>query len=194
MKNVIMFFQNMFWRYDAENLVYRRDYRIIPFTLVLSIVFSFISYFAGAYWGKEYVQYESEISITERGEEFSKKELIEMLKRLNVKHPHIVLAQSIVETGNWKSVVFKENHNLFGMKEANSRIKTALGTQLNHAYYNNWKESVYDYAFYQARYLSKLTTEAEYYAALDATYAEANNYSGILKTVVEKHNLKSYFK
>jgi hypothetical protein len=100
----------------------------------------------------------------------------------------------MVETGGWKSLVFKENHNLFGMKEANARIKTCLGTQLNHAYYDNWKESVYDYAFYQSRYMSSLHTDAEYYDALDATYAEADNYSTILKKIVKDKNLKELFK
>ena len=190
---ILRFFQNTFWRYDNEKLIYKKDYRIIPISLGMSLVLSFISYFAGAYYSKEYVRYETEISVAEKAHQsFSKEELIKMLKQLNVKHPHIVLAQSIVETGHWKSVVFKENHNLFGMREANARIKTSLGTQLNHAYYDSWRESVYDYAFYQARYLSKLN-ESEYYAALDATYAEAGGYSNALKKIVERHNLKSYF-
>jgi len=113
---------------------------------------------------------------------------------LDIKHPHIVLAQSIVETGHWTSLVFRENHNLFGMKLANRRIRTAKGTQLNHAYYNNWQESVYDYAFYQCRYLSKVDSEKEYYDALDASYASTGKkYSETLKEVVEKQKLKDLF-
>jgi len=124
---------------------------------------------------------------------FSQDELVIMLKDLNVKYPHIVLAQSILETGHYSSTVFKVNHNLFGMKEARQRVKTALGTQLGHAYYDNWKESVYDYAFYQCRYMGRLDTEAEYYQALDASYAEAGEYSSKLKQIVERENLKDLF-
>jgi flagellum-specific peptidoglycan hydrolase FlgJ len=116
-----------------------------------------------------------------------------MIKELDVKYPYIVLAQSILETGHWTSIVFKENHNLFGMKMANKRIKTAKGTQLNHAYYNNWQESVYDYAFYQCRYLSKINSEQEYYDALDATYAEAFKYSEKLKEIIKNEKLKEIF-
>lgn len=185
----------MFLRFDEENLVFKKDYRIIRITIVLCLVLSIAFYFIGrhnAYNG--IVELEGKVYIKDPGEEFSKDALVKMLKGLDVEFPHIVLAQSIVETGGWKSLVFKENHNLFGMKEANSRIKTCLGTQLNHAYYDNWKESVYDYAFYQSRYMSSVKTEAEYYAALGATYAEASHYSTTLKKMVNDKNLKELFK
>jgi hypothetical protein len=73
-------------------------------------------------------------------------------------------------------------------------LNTAKGTNLNHAYYDTWMESVYDYAFYQCRYMSSASTEQEYYVALDASYAEASQYSGTLKSIVEKRNLKKLFK
>jgi hypothetical protein len=79
------------------------------------------------------------------------------------------------------------------MKEARRRVKTAKGTQLNHAYYDNWKESVYDYAFYQCRYMGRIDTETEYYQALDASYAEAGQYSLNLKRIIERENLRSLF-
>jgi len=94
---------------------------------------------------------------------------------------------------DYEKEIFRENHNLFGMKEAVSRITTAEGTQYNHAYYVNWRESVYDYAFYQNRYLTNVRTEAEYYAMLNASYAEASNYVEVLKKTIEKENLKSLF-
>jgi hypothetical protein len=80
------------------------------------------------------------------------------------------------------------------MKQARIRVNTAKGTSLNHAYYDTWVESVYDYAFYSCRYLSNIKTENEYYAALDASYAEASQYSQTLKGIVEKRNLKKLFK
>ena len=103
------------------------------------------------------------------------------------------MAQSIVETGNWKSSIFKENHNLFGMKQASVRINTASGTQNNHAYYETWMESIYDYAFYQCRYLSNLQSEEAYYAYLQNSYAEDPNYVKILKSIVQREQLKALF-
>ena len=185
----------MFLRFDEENLVFKKDYRIIRITIALCLIMSITSYFIGRHNGyKGIVELEGKVYVKDSGEEFSKAAFVKMLKTLDIKFPHIVMAQSLVETGGWRSLVFKENHNLFGMKEANARIKTCLGTQLNHAYYDNWKESVYDYAFYQSRYLSSLRTEAEYYAALDETYAEAGHYSTALKKMVEQKHLKELFK
>jgi flagellum-specific peptidoglycan hydrolase FlgJ len=141
-------------------------------------------------------QYEKELLILDLQQEknkFTQEKFVEELKRLNVKFPYIVMAQSILETGHWKSKVFKENHNLFGMKQANIRINTAKGTNLNHAYYENWQESVYDYAFYQCRYMGAADTEEEYFLALGASYAEAGNYVQALKTVIAKEHLKDLF-
>ena len=80
------------------------------------------------------------------------------------------------------------------MREANRRIHTALGTQLNHAYYKNWQESVYDYAFYQSRYLSKINSEEEYFNALGASYAESPDYVNALKKLIKEEKLKELFK
>ena len=124
---------------------------------------------------------------------FSQEALVQMLKDLNVKFPHIVLAQSIIESGHFKSHIFRANHNLFGMKQARVRCTTADGTNLGHAYYDNWRESVYDYAFFQSAYLRNLKTEAQYLEYLDKNYAEANDYDVAVMRVVEKEDLKSLF-
>jgi uncharacterized FlgJ-related protein len=124
---------------------------------------------------------------------FSQDNLVKELKRLNVRFPHIVLAQSILETGHWESRIYQENNNLFGMKQARARATTAKGTQLGHAYYDDWKESVTDYALYQAAYLNKLRTEKKYLNYLDKNYAEAKNYDKNLITIIERENLKELF-
>ena len=133
------------------------------------------------------------VVINENNTKFSSDTLIYMLKELNVKFPHIVLAQSIVETGHWTSKIFLENNNLFGMKEAYVRVHTAKGTQYGHAYYENWEASVYDYAFYQCRYLGAIRTEDEYFNYLSNSYAEAPNYIKILKQVIVDEKLREKF-
>ena len=131
------------------------------------------------------------LDITE--DQFTQGQLVEELKRLNVRYPYIVLAQSILETGYWESRIYQENNNLFGMKQARARATTAKGTQLGHAYYDNWKESVTDYALYQAAYLNKLRTESKYLKYLDKNYAEAKNYDDALLTIIERENLTELF-
>jgi len=125
--------------------------------------------------------------------EFSQEALVDFLEETNIKFPHIVLAQSILETGNYKSEVFMINHNLFGMKQARVRPTTALGTSIGHAYYNNWKESVYDYALYQAAYLKNIKSEDQYFEYLGSNYAEAEHYVRALKRVIRKNKLEELF-
>ena len=132
-------------------------------------------------------EYEKNILlINMKQEPFSEEKMIALMKELNMKFPHIALAQSKIETNNFKSKIFKENHNLFGMKQARIRINTAKGTNRNHAYYDNWESSIYDYAFYQCRYLSALNSEAEYYSYLEGSYAEDPDYVSKVKDLANQ--------
>ena len=133
------------------------------------------------------------ILLIEEKDSFTEDKLIEMMADLNVKFPWIPLAQSMVETGHFNSDIFLENHNLFGMKQARRRVTTAEGTNRGHAYYSTWRESVYDYAFYQSRYLGKIKTEEQYYQYIDASYAEDTTYVNKLKQVIRKYKLKEKF-
>ena len=153
-------------------------------------------YLLGRYMSLESLSdFEKEVLIVnlKNKNDFSEESFIEMLQDLNVKYPYIVLAQARIESGHYSSRIFKENHNLFGMKQANRRINTAEGTQYGHAFYQTWRESVYDYAFYQSRYLSSATTEEEYYYIIGKSYAEDPKYISKLKNEVQKNNLKSKF-
>jgi len=67
------------------------------------------------------------------------------------------------------------------MKQAKLRPSTALGENLNHAYYSKWQESVQDYAFWQVYMAKDIRNEDEYYQLLDQIYAEGDNYSQKLK-------------
>jgi len=108
--------------------------------------------------------------------EFSEVKLKEYIIELNIKFPHIVFAQAKLESGYFKSTIFKENNNLFGMKIATRRPTTNKGENRGHAVFDNWKESVLDYAFYQARFLGDIKTEGEYIQYLKANYAEDPGY------------------
>lgn len=117
---------------------------------------------------------------------FSEKALFDYLVQLNIKHPHIVLAQSKLETGNFTSLVFKENNNLFGMKEAKVRVTTNMGTKNGHAVYDNWKNSVIDYALWQSSYLYHAKSEDVYYDYLSSNYAQDPNYIKKVKQISQK--------
>jgi uncharacterized FlgJ-related protein len=186
------------WLFNKDTL----DMQPLPKTKLFFIVFlvlttiSFSSYTYGRLTKIDNLtEYEKELLVIDlQRDEFSQEKLIELLIKLKVKFPHIVLAQARLETGKYKSKIFRENHNLFGMKEASRRINTAVGTQYNHAYYEHWRESVYDYAFYQCRYFGSVTNESQYISSLGQSYAEDPEYVQKLKNEINKNNLKKYFK
>jgi len=139
-----------------------------------------------------YTEYEK-ILILEQAMAFSEEKLINSIGKLNFKYPHIVYAQSLVETGNFTSKIFKENNNLFGMREAKVRLNLALGTQYNHAYYDSWESSLLDYALYASSYLKDLSTEEKYFDYLGKNYAEDPNYVSKLKKIIKEQDLKNKF-
>ena len=139
-----------------------------------------------------YTEYEK-ILILEQLNEFSEDKLIGKISKLNFRFPHIVYAQSLIETGNFTSKIFKENNNLFGMREAKVRLNLALGTQYSHAYYDSWESSLLDYALYASSYLKDLNTEEKYFDYLGKNYAEDPNYVSKLRKIIKERDLKNKF-
>lgn len=122
--------------------------------------------------------------------EFSVENLKSFMEQINMKFIHIVMAQAQVESGYFTSKIFMENHNMFGMKQARQRQTVAIGTGRNHAMYLNWQDCVIDYALYQARYLSKVKSEEDYYAYLKGSYAGDPDYINKVRKLAE--NFKNY--
>lgn len=56
------------------------------------------------------------------------------IRRQGIPHPHIVLAQARLETGNFTSQRCRRDHNLFGIKHGKRYAK-----------YRRWQDSVSDY-------------------------------------------------
>jgi hypothetical protein len=190
----------MLYSYNSNQLRFNRIkyyhyilYGILPVILIAILVFT-SGYRQGLVTNVEILSQKEKTILLESIDPFSEEKLVEMLIGLKVKFPYIPYAQSKLETGSWKFPIFLENHNLFGMKESYRRITTAKGTNRKHAYYDTWRESVYDYAFYQCRYLSTISTEEEYYQYLGASYAEDPAYVSKLKNLIEKEQIKSKFK
>lgn len=100
----------------------------------------------------------------------SKAAVKEELKKQNLKHPEIVLAQSRLETGEYTSEVCKKYNNLFGLRKGNAYRK-----------YNHWTESVTAYKeLIQSRY-----NGGDYYQFLRRIkYAEDPAYIDKVKNLV----------
>lgn len=101
------------------------------------------------------------------------KDLYFILESLNVKHPDIVYAQAILETGNFTSNVCKKYNNLFGLY--NSKVG-------DYYRFDNWIDSV---VFYITYIQSKYQPQNNYYTFLDDLgYAQDPKYIDKLKEIV----------
>ena len=80
---------------------------------------------------------------------FTEKNLAQELKKQGVMYPDVALAQSMLETGYFKSNIFLDNNNLFGMKHPRQRPTLSKGPNRGHASFENWQDSVKDYKMWQ---------------------------------------------
>lgn len=102
-----------------------------------------------------------------------KEGLEEALSYYGLKHRDIVYAQAILETGNFKSKVCKENNNLFGLY--NSKKK-------RYCKFKHWTESVIAYKEWIQK---KYQPPNNYYTFLEnINYAEEKEYIRLLKEIV----------
>lgn len=115
-----------------------------------------------------------------------KDSIANFLIELKVKYPHIVLSQSILESGNYTSKIFLENNNPFGMKLSWNRSTTALGIKNGYAYYSNLRDAIIDYAFMQSSYYRSAKTEEDYYLLLQKSYAEDKEYINKVRKIANK--------
>lgn len=174
---------------------------IISLILALFVVLFRVAYKTGFDVGKKAEIMEKDVVILYQKAEnsyFSRRNFYEYLKTINIKFPELVFAQAMKESG-FKSPLWKNNNNPFGMKEASKRPNMQNGTQDGYAYYNTWKDAIIDYALYQSYVgLSKLKTENEYLDYLKAmNYYDTNhpnneNYLKDLKYIA--NNIEYYLK
>jgi hypothetical protein len=103
--------------------------------------------------------------------------VLEACKYYKIQYPDIVTAQSILETGYYKSKGCLERHNLFGLYNSYKK---------DYYTFNHWTESVKAYYdFVQYRY-----KEGDYYDWLEKIgYAEDPLYLTKVKQVKAKNNL-----
>ena len=102
----------------------------------------------------------------------TKTEVLAELERQGVKHPKIVLAQSLLETGHYKCKgCSMDNNNLFGFFYKGEYLK-----------FNDWQLSVAYYDWWQ----NELYKGGDYYTFLERVgYATDPEYINKLKSIVK---------
>lgn len=185
----------MFYRYNSDQLAFERV-RTSSFVKAGLIIIACILVLGWSVAPRATVKNltpEEKLIVVREYNGFSEAKLIAQIKALNFKFPYIVLAQSYQESGHYKSTIFRENNNMFGMKEAVVRSNLAKGTNRGHAMYDSWQDCVIDYALYYSTYLSDIKTEGEYFEFLRQNYAEDPTYVSRLKQIIKTRKLKEKF-
>lgn len=126
--------------------------------------------------------------IQEEENTFHPDKLKSMIREMNFKFPDIIYSQAILESNNFKSALFKQNSNLFGMKQSQSRTTTNKGTQLGYAYYSDYKSSVIDRALWDEAFTRGLNRE-QYLDLLAKIYATDPLYKQKLLKIIKNYNL-----
>ena len=106
--------------------------------------------------------------------------MLEALNYYGVKHPNIVYAQAVLETGNFKSDLCINGNNLFGLY--NSKKK-------RYYTFDHWKDCI---IAYKEMIQYKYKPPNDYYKFLsDIGYAEDPNYINKLKGIVSRNDKKN---
>lgn len=118
----------------------------------------------------------------------------QFIKSMNMSHADIVYAQARLESANFTSDLYKNNNNIFGMKEPLVRNTVALGTRDGYSYYKSWQHSIIDYALYQATYYTdgkgRSIHRQAYLEKLAKTYAKDRLYLSKLIKIINEENYR----
>ena len=105
-----------------------------------------------------------------------------------IEFPDVVFAQAILESSHFKSKIYRENNNIFGMKVPKRRTTTSVGSKNGYSVYQSWRESIMDYYYYQEMIFKKRKmTKKEYFIFLDKNYAKGESYSKKLKDIINRY-------
>lgn len=168
----------------------KRRYMRVPNEVYYAVVAVLIGYFVmnrstGTKEGPKVVRQVVHDTIVTAPIKPTRENIYKYIVACGIKHPDIVYRQALLESG-FCSNIYRRANNLFGMRVARSRPTTAKGEYSGFARYDNWMESVQDYALYQAAYMRKARTRAQYFNALDDSYCVGHGYSTKLRSLSDE--------
>ena len=116
---------------------------------------------------------------------FNKDSLRTYMENIGIKYIDFSIAQAIHESANFRSDLFINNHNLFGMRMPERRKTTAIGVRRHYAVYRSWKESVDDFLLMQKGILKKHPTYSLYISYIYRNYASDPLYKQKLQKYIK---------
>jgi hypothetical protein len=132
----------------------------------------------------------SYIGVSDSYKPFSVENLKAEIVKQGIKYPNIVLAQAVLESGHFKSDIFLDNHNIFGMKKPSVRKTKATGENRGHATFNNWVDSVIDYKMFQDQNGYSNLSVNDYMKKLGTDYCPGCNYEKKIKEIMAYNKKK----
>jgi len=128
--------------------------------------------------------------LTNSYKSFSVENLKSEIVKQGIKYPNIVLAQATLESGHFKSDIFKENNNLFGMKKPSVRKTLATGENRGHATFKNWVDSVIDYKMFQDQNGYSNLSVKDYMTKLEKQYCPGCDYANKITKMMDYNKRK----
>lgn len=169
------------YTYDNQSLTFKKAgfWRGLFFLFICGLAFGYGTILG--YKQTQVISLEQEELVVllnnQENKNFKPDSVYNFLLSIRAPFPHILYAQAILESGNFKSDIFRSNNNCYGMRNPNRRVTMSIGDQYGYAIYRTWKECVIDRCFYNSLYLGDIKTEEQYYEYLSKSgYAEDPTY------------------
>lgn len=103
----------------------------------------------------------------------------------------VIYTQAKHETGNFGSDIYKEQNNLFGMKESSRDFDK--GTRRGHAVFNSKLDSIKDYFARQSQFKINTSNVENYISqTVESGYAEDTSYSVKWYSMYTKRGFKNH--
>lgn len=180
-----------FYTYDNQTLTFKKVsfWRGFVFIFICGISFGYGTILG--YKQTQVITLEQEelvvLLTNQEKKNFKPDSVYGFLLSIKAPFPYILYAQAILESGNFKSDIFRSNNNCYGMRNPNKRVTTSIGEQYGYAVYRTWKECIIDRCFYNSLYLGDIKTEEQYYEYLSKSgYAEDPMYIVKVKDLANK--------
>lgn len=159
----------------------------INWKLLIGIIIStfLFSYFFDKHYKNEEIKRKISIETKNDCDKDFKKVFINYINQSNIQYKDITIKQALLETGHFKSNIFQNNNNCFGMKHPRQRETTSLGGKNNHAYYVDWVSSVKDFELWQKDFIQRnnISDSLSYVKRLNEVYSENLEYINILEKI-----------
>lgn len=117
----------------------------------------------------------------------TKELLVSFMLSEKIAHPEVAYA-IVRQESNMCSQLFKNNRNLFGMRQPGVRPTLSEGKKSGFAYFEKWQHSVLDYKLYLEFVGGHEMTRDQYLSHLDRSYAH-RGYSSYIKKYFEEFEL-----